>query len=88
MRGKSVRRLAVLAAVGLICHGAWARTWNIGILAMRGDASTRSHWQPLEKTLNQQLSGETFHIQPLDLHQMQEAVSRGAVQFVITNPAQ
>ncbi|WP_439848616.1 hypothetical protein, partial [Salmonella enterica] len=24
MRGKTVRRLAVLAAVGLLCHGAWA----------------------------------------------------------------
>ncbi|WP_176146453.1 hypothetical protein, partial [Salmonella enterica] len=46
MRGKTVRRLAVLAAVGLLCHGAWAGTWNIGILAMRGEASTRSHWQP------------------------------------------
>ncbi|ECE0888258.1 two-component system sensor histidine kinase TtrS [Salmonella enterica subsp. diarizonae] len=88
MRGKTVSRLAVLAAVGLICHGAWAGTWNIGILAMRGEASTRSHWQPLAKTLNQQLPGETFHIQPLDLHQMQEAVNRGTVQFVITNPAQ
>ncbi|ECG8258668.1 two-component system sensor histidine kinase TtrS [Salmonella bongori] len=88
MRGKTVRCLAVLAAVGLLCHDAWAGTWNIGILAMRGEASTRSHWQPLEKTLNQQLSGETFHIQPLDLHQMQDAVNRGTVQFVITNPAQ
>lgn len=88
MRGKTVRRLAVLAAVGLLCHGAWAGTWNIGILAMRGEASTRSHWQPLAKTLSQQLPGETFHIQPLDLHQMQEAVNQGTVQFVITNPAQ
>ncbi|ESE81490.1 histidine kinase, two component regulatory protein, partial [Salmonella enterica subsp. enterica serovar Paratyphi B str. SARA56] len=33
---------------------------------MRGEASTRSHWQPLAKTLSQQLPGETFHIQPLD----------------------
>lgn len=88
MRGKTVRRLAVLAAVGLLCHGAWAGTWNIGVLAMRGEASTRSHWQPLAKTLSQQLPGETFHIQPLDLHQMQEAVNQGTVQFVITNPAQ
>ncbi|KJT32298.1 acetyl esterase, partial [Salmonella enterica subsp. enterica serovar Heidelberg str. RI-11-013374] len=45
-------------------------------------------WQPLAKTLSQQLPGETFHIQPLDLHQMQEAVNQGTVQFVITNPAQ
>ncbi|SUG15418.1 histidine kinase [Salmonella enterica subsp. arizonae] len=88
MRGKTVRCLAILAAVGLICHSVWAGSWNIGILAMRGEASTRRHWQPLEMTLNQQIPGETFHIQPLDLHQIQEAVNRRTVQFVITNPAQ
>ncbi|WP_420808704.1 tetrathionate respiration histidine kinase TtrS [Citrobacter tructae] len=67
---------------------AWSQTWNIGVLAMRGEVSTRSHWQPLETLLNQQISGEQFHIQPLDLHQMQDAVNRGTVQFVVTNPAQ
>ncbi|CDL40325.1 Tetrathionate reductase sensory transduction histidine kinase [Citrobacter freundii] len=57
-------------------------------MAMRGEVSTRNHWQPLETLLNQQIPGEQFHIQPLDLHQMQEAVNRGTVQFVVTNPAQ
>ncbi len=67
---------------------AQAGSWNIGILAMRGEVSTRSHWQPLETELNQQLPGEQFHILPLDLHQMQTAVNNGTVQFVVTNPAQ
>ncbi|WP_227780585.1 phosphate/phosphite/phosphonate ABC transporter substrate-binding protein, partial [Hafnia paralvei] len=65
-----------------------AQTWNIGVLAMRGEVSTRNHWQPLETLLNQQIPGEQFHIQPLDLRQMQEAVNRGTVHFVVTNPAQ
>jgi len=65
-----------------------AQSWNIGVLAMRGEVSTRLHWQPLETLLNQQIPGEQFHIQPLDLRQMQEAVNRGTVQFVVTNPAQ
>lgn len=55
---------------------------------MRGEVTTRNHWQPLETLLNQQIAGERFHIQPLDLHQMQDAVNRGTVQFVVTNPAQ
>ncbi|MDH8147133.1 tetrathionate respiration histidine kinase TtrS [Klebsiella pneumoniae] len=88
MKGKVVRRLAVLASAWMLCHAAWADTWNIGILAMRGEVPTRNHWKPLEILLNQQLSDEEFHIQPLDLHQMQDAVNRGTVQFVITNPAQ
>ncbi|WP_442879169.1 tetrathionate respiration histidine kinase TtrS [Citrobacter sp.] len=78
----------VLASLWMMSTTAWSQTWNIGVLAMRGEVSTRSHWQPLETLLNQQISGEQFHIQPLDLHQMQDAVNRGTVQFVVTNPAQ
>nr|WP_223240229.1 tetrathionate respiration histidine kinase TtrS [Citrobacter sp. C1] len=72
----------------MLSGAAWAQTWNIGVLAMRGEVTTRNHWQPLETLLNQQIAGERFHIQPLDLHQMQDAVNRGTVQFVVTNPAQ
>lgn len=78
----------VLASICMLSSTAWAQTWNIGVLAMRGEVSTRNHWQPLETMLNQQIPGEQFHIQPLDLHQMQDAVNRGTVQFVVTNPAQ
>ncbi|MEG1421577.1 MAG: tetrathionate respiration histidine kinase TtrS [Citrobacter sp.] len=85
---KVVRCLMVLASLWMMSTTAWSQTWNIGVLAMRGEVSTRSHWQPLETLLNQQISGEQFHIQPLDLHQMQDAVNRGTVQFVVTNPAQ
>ncbi len=78
----------VLVSIWMLSSTAWAQTWNIGVLAMRGEVSTRNHWQPLETMLNQQIPGEQFHIQPLDLHQMQDAVNRGTVQFVVTNPAQ
>lgn len=88
MRGIPIRRLALLMSAIMMSSAAWAGSWNIGILAMRGEVQTRSHWQPLETLLNQQLPGEQFHIQPLDLHQMQEAVNRKTVQFVVTNPAQ
>ncbi|MDA8480727.1 tetrathionate respiration histidine kinase TtrS [Citrobacter sp. Awk 4] len=88
MKGKVAKYLAVLASVWVLTNPAWAGSWNIGILAMRGEDSTRNHWQPLVTMLNQQLPGEQFQIQPLDLHQMQEAVNSGTIQFVITNPAQ
>ncbi|WP_374708480.1 tetrathionate respiration histidine kinase TtrS [Buttiauxella selenatireducens] len=83
-----MRCLALLMSAVMMSGVAWAQTWNIGILAMRGEVLTRSHWQPLERLLNQQIPGEQFHIQALDLHQMQEAVNRKTVQFVVTNPAQ
>ena len=88
MRCKVVHCLTVLAALWMLSGAAWAQTWNIGVLAMRGEVTTRNHWQPLDTLLNQQIAGERFHIQPLDLHQMQDAVNRGTVQFVVTNPAQ
>lgn len=83
-----VRCLTVLASLWMLSGTVAAQTWNIGVLAMRGEISTRNHWQPLETLLNQQIPDEHFHIQPLDLRQMQEAVNRGTVQFVVTNPAQ
>ncbi|WP_213194261.1 tetrathionate respiration histidine kinase TtrS [Citrobacter portucalensis] len=83
-----VRCLTVLVSLWVLSGAVRAQTWNIGVLAMRGEVSTRNHWQPLETLLNQQIPGEQFHIQPLDLHQMQEAVNRGTVHFVVTNPAQ
>ncbi|EPK7283920.1 tetrathionate respiration histidine kinase TtrS [Citrobacter farmeri] len=88
MRSKTVKGLVLLASVLMFSGTALAGSWNIGILAMRGEVLTRNHWQPLETLLNQQLPGEQFHIQPLDLHQMQTAVNNGNVQFVVTNPAQ
>lgn len=87
--GRNVAKcLTVLVSLWMLSGVVRAQTWNIGVLAMRGDVSTRNHWQPLETLLNQQIPGEQFHIQPLDLRQMQEAVNRGTVQFVVTNPAQ
>ncbi|MCS4269801.1 MULTISPECIES: tetrathionate respiration histidine kinase TtrS [Raoultella] len=88
MREKTVRSLALLGLAWLLTGAAWAGSWQVGVLAMRGEEATRGHWQLLEAQLNQQLPGERFHILPLDLPQMQAAVSSGSVQFVVTNPAQ
>ncbi|WP_376753055.1 tetrathionate respiration histidine kinase TtrS [Atlantibacter subterraneus] len=86
--GDSVKRALLL----IFCLGfgplAVAGEWTIGVLAMRGDAATLRHWQPLADSLNQQVPGEHFRIQPLDLSQMREAVNQKSVQFVVTNPAQ
>ena len=71
MRAKNVQRLALLVTAFLLNSSGWAASWNIGVLAMRGEVLTRSHWQPLEVMLNQQLTDQQFHIQPLDLQQMQ-----------------
>lgn len=53
-----------------------AKEWNIGVLALRGDASTQRHWLPLVQTLNEQLPSENFVLVPLNLEEMKLAVAK------------
>jgi hypothetical protein len=50
----------VLASLWMLSGAVRAQTWNIGVLAMRGEVSTRNHWQPLETLLNQQIPVSSF----------------------------
>lgn len=65
-----------------------AADWIIGILALRGETATRTHWQPLVDSLNHAVPGAHFRLLPLDLDGMREAVNQGTIQFVLTNPGQ
>ncbi len=83
-----MKQVVVAVLSLLLCAMAYAGEWTVGVLAMRGEANTRQQWQALELMLNQAIPEERFHIQPLDLRQMGEAVNQRAVQFLVTNPAQ
>lgn len=65
-----------------------AAQWTIGILALRGEAATRNHWQPLIDYLNATIPDAHFQLRPLDLNGMRDAVNTGSIQFVLTNQAQ
>lgn len=65
-----------------------AADWTIGILALRGETATRTHWQPLIDSLNSSVPDAHFRLLPLDLNGMREAVNNGSLQFVLTNQAQ
>ncbi|WP_391487610.1 tetrathionate respiration histidine kinase TtrS [Leclercia tamurae] len=65
-----------------------AAEWTIGILALRGETATRTHWQPLVDSLNHAVPGAHFRLLPLDLNGMREAVNQGTIQFVLTNSGQ
>lgn len=83
-----MKRVVVAVLSLLLCAMAYAGEWTVGVLAMRGEANTRQQWQALELMLNQTIPEARFHIQPLDLWQMGEAVNQRTVQFLVTNPAQ
>ncbi|MDQ2128475.1 tetrathionate respiration histidine kinase TtrS [Leclercia adecarboxylata] len=65
-----------------------AADWTIGILALRGETATRTHWQSLVDSLNHAVPDANFRLLPLDLDGMREAVNQGTIQFVLTNPGQ
>ncbi|HBR5059489.1 tetrathionate respiration histidine kinase TtrS [Klebsiella pneumoniae] len=65
-----------------------AADWTVGILALRGEKETLRHWQPLVDSLDSAVTGAHFHLLPLDLNGMREAVNNGTIQFVLTNQAQ
>ncbi len=62
-----------------------AETWHIGILAQRGEAYTRTHWQPWVDWLNSQFPNERFELVPLGIN---EASRRTELDFLLTNQAQ
>ncbi|QLB42565.1 MULTISPECIES: PhnD/SsuA/transferrin family substrate-binding protein [Mannheimia] len=68
-----------------LSHTVWAETYQIGILAQRGEAYTRTHWQPWVDWLNGQFPNEQFELVPLGLG---EANSRAELDFLLTNQAQ
>ncbi|WP_458118655.1 PhnD/SsuA/transferrin family substrate-binding protein [Mannheimia haemolytica] len=62
-----------------------AETHQIGILAQRGEAYTRTHWQPWVDWLNSQFPNERFELVPLGIN---EASRRAELDFLLTNQAQ
>ncbi|QLB19065.1 substrate-binding domain-containing protein [Mannheimia granulomatis] len=61
------------------------KTWQICILAQRGEAYTRTHWQPWVECLNGQFPEEWFEFVPLGLG---EANSWAELDLLLANQAQ
>lgn len=62
-------------------------TYKLGVLAYRDKASTRARWQPLEDYFNTQLKDYRFSLVVHHLDELEQAVERGEVDFVLTQPA-
>jgi len=58
----------------------------VGVLAHRGEAAARAKWQPTITYLNAEIDGTDFALRTLTLEGVAEALSRGAIDFLITNP--
>ncbi|MDC7232081.1 MAG: phosphate/phosphite/phosphonate ABC transporter substrate-binding protein, partial [Spirochaetales bacterium] len=61
---------------------------TIGILAKDGQEETLSRWIPLAEYLTQTVEDQKFWIVPLDFGDLDKAVEKGSVDFVLTNSLQ
>jgi len=58
----------------------------IGVLAFRGPEQALATWQPTVDYLSESIAQLRFKLLPLNLAQMEQAVKRQSVDFVLTNP--
>ncbi len=59
---------------------------RIGVLAIRPKAVTLAHWEPLARVLERVLPGHRFSVAALDPDELETAVARRELDFVLTNP--
>ncbi len=59
---------------------------KIGVLSKRGNENTYKRWNTLTQYLNDSLEQYHFEITPLDFTELEIAIAKEKVDFVITNP--
>ncbi len=59
---------------------------RIGVLAYRGVQQARARWAATVEHLAHAVQGHRFELRPYGLDDLEAAVSRGEVDFVLTNP--
>jgi len=59
---------------------------TIGVLAYRGEEQAVTRWSPLSDYLSEQIPGHSFIIRPFSLEGLEQAVSFGVLDFILTNP--
>lgn len=59
---------------------------QIGVLAFRGKAEAIKRWTPTADYLSNNIPGYRFHILPLNLTEISQAIETQQIQFALTNP--
>ncbi len=64
-----------------------AQNLTLGVLAIRPKPETLARWQPLADYLSQSIPNKTVQLKAFHFPELQMAVAKGQLDFVITNPA-
>ncbi len=84
-----IRRFALFAvALSIAAPLAWANEptpVKIGVLAFRGDEDARNRWAPTAEYLSAAIPSVRFEVAPLAPEELNAAVEKDALGFVLTN---
>lgn len=83
---RCLRRLLLAALFGLLTGTASAADLRIGVLAWLDASEAEIQWAPFVAALQAQLPQHRLIARHMDLGQMSEAIGRGELDFVVTNP--
>jgi diguanylate cyclase (GGDEF)-like protein/PAS domain S-box-containing protein len=78
-----------ILSVAIPSQAAWAEApgaARIGVLAYRDKPATLARWQPTADYLESKL-GRPFTVQVLNLDELESAVDRNELEFILTNPS-
>ncbi len=81
------RVLGLLMALLLAVPAGATDSVNLGVLSFRPKAETTARWQPLVDHLNRTVPGRHFKLLVEFYPEMESAIARGEVDFVLTQPA-
>jgi len=83
------RRFLGLLLLGLLAGplAALADTLTLGVLAYRPIDQETARWQPLAEHLGKALTGQRVLLQALTYPELNRALERNELDFVLTNPA-
>lgn len=87
----SRRLVLLLLGITMSAHCFADKTLSIGILASRPKAQVETHWQALSPYLDQQFKAyfhaEHFQVKAYDDSELESAIQRREIDFIVTNPA-
>lgn len=83
----TITRLALILIGFLVSSPSFAEaTLSIGILAYRPKVQVETHWQALIPYLDQHFK-ERFQLKVYDYQELESAIQRREIDFIVTNPA-
>ncbi|MEN6586639.1 MAG: diguanylate cyclase [Sulfuricella sp.] len=80
------RLIASICLLGITLPLLAAEPVRIGVLAFRPKPQTLAQWQPLAGVLKQAMPEQNFVVEAFDYPELEAAITRGELDFVLTNP--